>query len=170
MTTIFYLQKELIILHHRVNVYNMFHRKNPTATSEQYNKYTLGEFSSDPKVLAIWETQFEPDRHIIFRSEVLGTLVSIVYMLMQLLSENTLNFIAKTITNPVADPETPEGGGPRNMKYKPPCAAAIFFWPIFYRPGGGAMAPLAPPWIRYWNRSPTPALLLFDEQPRDHQP
>ena len=28
-------------------------------------------------------------------------------------------------------------GGPRNMKYKSPCTAAIFFvWPIFYRPGG----------------------------------
>ena len=45
-----------------------------------------------------------------------------------------------------ADPETSEGG-PRNMKYKPPCAAAIFFWPIFYRPGGGGHAP--PPWIHY---------------------
>ena len=65
----------------------------------------------------------------------------------------------------VADPETLEGGA-RNMKYKPPHMVTIFFWPIFYRPGGGAMAlflayflqargggmaPLAPPpWIRYW--------------------
>ena len=42
----------------------------------------------------------------------------------------------------VADPETSEGG-PRNMTYKPPHAAAIFFWPIFYRPGGGPW----PPWL-----------------------
>ena len=28
-------------------------------------------------------------------------------------------------------------GGPRNMKYKPPRSAAIFFWPIFTRQGGG---------------------------------
>ena len=30
------------------------------------------------------------------------------------------------------------------MKYKPLCAAAIFFWPIFTSRGGG-MTPLAPP-------------------------
>ena len=44
----------------------------------------------------------------------------------------------------VADPETSERGGPRNMKYKPLHAAAILFWPIFTGQGG-AMAPLAPP-------------------------
>ena len=44
----------------------------------------------------------------------------------------------------VADPETSERGGARNMKYKPSRVAAIFFGPIFYRPGGG-LAPLAPP-------------------------
>ena len=44
----------------------------------------------------------------------------------------------------VADPETSEGGGSRNMQYKPPRVAAIFFWPIFYRPGGGH-GPLGPP-------------------------
>ena len=48
----------------------------------------------------------------------------------------------------VADLETLErGGGPRKMKYKPPHSAAIFFWPIFTRRGGG-MAPLDP-LIRY---------------------
>ena len=36
-------------------------------------------------------------------------------------------------------------GGPRNMKYKPPHSAAIFFCPIFTGRGGGGMAPLAPP-------------------------
>ena len=40
-------------------------------------------------------------------------------------------------------------GGPRNMKYKPPCMAAIFFWPIFTGQGGGH-GPLAQP--------PTPGL------------
>ena len=45
----------------------------------------------------------------------------------------------------VADPETSEGGGPRNMKYKAPRTAAIFFWPIFYRPGGGGPWPPWPP-------------------------
>ena len=37
-----------------------------------------------------------------------------------------------------------EGGGARNMKYKPPRMAAIFFGSIFTGWGGG-MAPLAPP-------------------------
>ena len=45
--------------------------------------------------------------------------------------------------DPVADPETSERGA-RNMKYKPPHAAAIYFWPIFYRPERGAW-PLWPP-------------------------
>ena len=42
----------------------------------------------------------------------------------------------------VADPETSERG-PRNMKYKLPCPAAIFFGPIIT--GRGVMAPLPPP-------------------------
>ena len=37
------------------------------------------------------------------------------------------------------------GGGPRNMKYKGPPVAAIFFMTSFNRDRGGAMAPLAPP-------------------------
>ena len=49
----------------------------------------------------------------------------------------------------VADPETSERGGPRNMKYKPPCGGSHLFLAYFYRPGGGGMAPLPPPWIRY---------------------
>ena len=36
-------------------------------------------------------------------------------------------------------------GGPRNMKSMRPPSAAIFFMTYFYRAGGGAMAPLAPP-------------------------
>ena len=36
-------------------------------------------------------------------------------------------------------------GGPRNMKYKPPYSAAIFFLPILLGRGGGGMALLAPP-------------------------
>ena len=36
------------------------------------------------------------------------------------------------------------------MKYKPPRVAAIFFWPVFYRPGG-AWPPWPLPWIRYCN-------------------
>ena len=39
-------------------------------------------------------------------------------------------------------------GGPRNMKYKPLCAATIFVWPTFIGRGGGAWPPW-PPWIRY---------------------
>ena len=40
-------------------------------------------------------------------------------------------------------------GGPRNMKYKPPCLAAIFFG-LFLQAKGGAWPPWAPPpWIRY---------------------
>ena len=43
------------------------------------------------------------------------------------------------------------GGGPRNMKYKAPRTAAIFFWPIFLQAGGGGHGLLGPPpWIRYW--------------------
>ena len=42
----------------------------------------------------------------------------------------------------VADPETSERGGPRNMKYKLRRAAAIFFG-LFLQARGG-MAPLAP--------------------------
>ena len=42
-------------------------------------------------------------------------------------------------------------GGPRIMKYKPPRAAAIFFLPIFYRPGRGHGTLAPPPWIRYCN-------------------
>ena len=45
----------------------------------------------------------------------------------------------------VADPETSERGGPRNIKYKPPRIAAIFFLTYFYRPGGGAWPPWPPP-------------------------
>ena len=37
------------------------------------------------------------------------------------------------------------GGWPTNMKSMPPLAVAIFFMTTFYRPRGGAMAPLAPP-------------------------
>ena len=40
----------------------------------------------------------------------------------RLFSSNYLS--PATVT--VADPETSERGGPRNMKYKPPSAAAIF--------------------------------------------
>ena len=38
-----------------------------------------------------------------------------------------------------------KGGGPRNMKYKGPPMAAIFFMTSFNRDRGGGMAPLAPP-------------------------
>ena len=44
------------------------------------------------------------------------------------------------------------GGGARNMKYKGPPVAAIFFMTSFNRDRGGGMAPLAPPpWIRSWH-------------------
>ena len=40
------------------------------------------------------------------------------------------------------------------MKYKLPHSAAIFFWPIFTRlGGGGAWPPWPHPWIRYWHIS-----------------
>ena len=59
---------------------------------------------------------------------------------------NFLNFNwNKSHAFPVADPETSERGGARNMKYKPPHAAAIYFMTIFYRQRGAAMAPLPPP-------------------------
>ena len=61
-----------------------------------------------------------------------------------------------TSRSTAADPETSERGGARNMKYKPPRVVAIFFWPIFYRPGGGgAWPPCPPPWIRYWSKNLT---------------
>ena len=44
-----------------------------------------------------------------------------------------------------SDPAWSEGGGPRNIKYKGPPMAAIFFMTSFNRDRGGAMAPLAPP-------------------------
>ena len=44
-----------------------------------------------------------------------------------------------------SDPAWSEGGGPRNMKYKGPPMAAIFFMTSFNRDRGGAMAPSAPP-------------------------
>ena len=48
-----------------------------------------------------------------------------------------------------------EGGGARNMKYKPPHWAAIFFWPIFTRQGGGPWPPCPHP------GSSTTAVLIF---------
>ena len=39
----------------------------------------------------------------------------------------------------VADPEFSGGGGARNMKYKPPCSAAIFFYDYFFRPPESAI-------------------------------
>ena len=60
--------------------------------------------------------------------------------------ENT-PIIDNNCIQPAVDPETSGrgGGGARNMKYKPPCTAAILFWPIFYRPGGhGPLGPLDP--------------------------
>ena len=36
-------------------------------------------------------------------------------------------------------------GGPRNMKYRPLCVVAIFFWPIFTGQGGGPWPPWPPP-------------------------
>ena len=44
--------------------------------------------------------------------------------------------------------QRPGRGGPRNMKSMWPPLTAIFFMTCFYR-AGGAMAPSAPPWIRY---------------------
>ena len=44
----------------------------------------------------------------------------------------------------VADPETSEGGGgAKDMKYKPPRAAAIFL--AYFLQARGGMAPLPPP-------------------------
>ena len=40
------------------------------------------------------------------------------------------------------------GGGPRNMKYKGPPMAAIFFMTSFNRDRGGPWPPWLPPWIR----------------------
>ena len=40
------------------------------------------------------------------------------------------------------------GGGPRNMKYKGPPMAAIFFMTSFNRDRGGPWPPWPPPWIR----------------------
>ena len=45
------------------------------------------------------------------------------------------------------------GGGARNMQSMWPPLAAIFFMTCLYRAWGGAMAPSAPPWIRYWRLS-----------------
>ena len=45
----------------------------------------------------------------------------------------------------VADPETSERGGPRNMKYKTPCVEVIFFFGLFLQAGGGGHGPLGPP-------------------------
>ena len=49
----------------------------------------------------------------------------------------------------VSDPGWSEGGGggPRNMKYKGPSVAAIFFMTSFNRDRGGH-GPPGPPWIR----------------------
>ena len=43
----------------------------------------------------------------------------------------------------VADPETSERGGPRNVKYKPPRVAAIFL--AYFLQARGGMAPLPSP-------------------------
>ena len=45
----------------------------------------------------------------------------------------------------VAYPETSERGGARNMKYKPPGTAAIFFYLFFTGRGGGWHGPLGSP-------------------------
>ena len=45
----------------------------------------------------------------------------------------------------VAYPETSERGGARNMKYKPPGTAAIFFYLFFTGRGGVAWPPWLPP-------------------------
>ena len=42
-------------------------------------------------------------------------------------------------------------GGPRNMKYKGPPMAAIFFMTSFNRDRGGPWPPWPPPWIRSCN-------------------
>ena len=51
-----------------------------------------------------------------------------------------------------SDPGWSGGGGrARNMKYKGPPMAAIFFMTSFNRDGGGRHGPLGhPPWIRNW--------------------
>ena len=50
-----------------------------------------------------------------------------------------------TVNPAVADPETSERGGPRNVKYKAPCLTTIFFMTIFTGRGGGAWAPCTHP-------------------------
>ena len=49
-------------------------------------------------------------------------------------------------------------GGPRNMKYKPPHLAAIFFWPIFTRHGLLAPTPLLDPLL---HKTPNDARKYF---------
>ena len=49
---------------------------------------------------------------------------------------------------PVVDPETLGRGGARNMKYKPPHLAAIFFG--LFLIGRGSHGPLPLSWIHYW--------------------
>ena len=65
MTTIFYLQKELIILHHRVNV-TFFTGKIQLLQVHNKNEYSFGEFSSDPTVLAFCFKMMTAFSYIIF--------------------------------------------------------------------------------------------------------
>ena len=51
--------------------------------------------------------------------------------------------LLSSLVSAVADPGTSERG-PRNMKYKLPHTAAIFFG-LFLQARGGGMAPLPPP-------------------------
>ena len=46
------------------------------------------------------------------------------------------------------------------MKSIRPPLATIFFMTYFHRAGGGAMAPSAPPWIRYCKEVGTPCNLI----------
>ena len=66
-------------------------------------------------------------------------------------------FITRALT-PVADPETSERGGPRNMKYKPPHTAAISFG-LFLQARGGD-GPLGPPGSATDSHTMTPALTI----------
>ena len=60
-------------------------------------------------------------------------------------------YAQKPLHTSVADPETYERGGGRNMNYKSLRLATIYFMTTFDRSGGGHGPLGPPPWIRYCN-------------------